>query len=307
MIPGILASQRPVTVLAPGANLLLDLYPVGVFHAHSAARKLRTAYTGPCMRVRRSSDSTELDIGFDGANNLSESALLTFVGSGDGFVTRLYDQSLSPTGKDLIQVTQSRQPRIVVSGAIQRIGSSPAMQFDGGRGLYSEGTPAAGGTEYTLVCAMRATDSSLGVIYETGSSFRSTRPGVLLDVNEIGIGRVLCASAGVVYDFTAIVSPNAPIPATQVIKVSYLPAQNSQLLGFPVLNINGAAVSRSVAGGTTVDSATYGAVRFNMGARDPSGSISLPYVGLIGEFIRYVGRTYEADNTLDTNVTSKFS
>lgn len=59
--------------------------------------------------------------------------------------------------------------------------------------------------------------------------------------------------------------------------------------------------------GLSDDSGTYGSVRFNLGARDASGSISLPYIGLIGEFIRYVGRTYEADNTLDTNVTSKFS
>ena len=307
MLSGIIASQRPVTVLAPGANLLLDLYPVGVFHAHSAARKLRTAYAGPCMRVRRGSDNVELDIGFDGSNNLDEAALLTFLGSGNGFVTRLYDQTSSPTGKDLIQVTQSYQPQIVASGVIQRIGAAPAMQFNGGRGLYSEGTPAAGGTEYTLVCAMRTTGSPLGVVYETGSTFRAPRPGILLDVNEFAVGQILVGSTGVSLDWTASSSPSTALPATQVVKISYLPNQTNQQLGFPVFNVNGVAVTKTRRGGTTVDSAAYGASVFNLGARNAGGSISLPYNGFIGEFIRYVGRTYEGDNTLDTNVASKFS
>ena len=43
-------------------------------------RKLLTAYTGSAIRVRRSSDNTESDIGFDGSGNLDTSALLTFVG-----------------------------------------------------------------------------------------------------------------------------------------------------------------------------------------------------------------------------------
>jgi hypothetical protein len=54
---------------------LLDLYPDAVV-AYSSARRLRSAYSGPLIRVRRSSDSTEQDIGFD-----SETGLIDFRGS----------------------------------------------------------------------------------------------------------------------------------------------------------------------------------------------------------------------------------
>lgn len=45
-----------------------------------STRRLRTAYTGPALRVRRSLDNGEADIGFTG-NNLDTAALMSFVGS----------------------------------------------------------------------------------------------------------------------------------------------------------------------------------------------------------------------------------
>ena len=95
---------RPVAVSAP--SLLLDVYGTNVKIAYSV-RKLRTAYAGSCMRVRNGS-SVELDIGFDGSGNLDEAALLTHCGSGDGFVTKWYDQS--GNGGNMEQGTGSVQP-----------------------------------------------------------------------------------------------------------------------------------------------------------------------------------------------------
>jgi len=63
---------------------LLDEYP-GAAAAYSF-RKLRTAYTGSVIRVRRSSDNTEQDIGFSG-ENLNTSSLTSFCSGTDGFVT----------------------------------------------------------------------------------------------------------------------------------------------------------------------------------------------------------------------------
>jgi hypothetical protein len=57
--------------------LLLDLYPSAAV-AYSL-RKLRTAYSGNAIRVRRSSDNTEQDIGFVG-NELDTTTMLDFVG-----------------------------------------------------------------------------------------------------------------------------------------------------------------------------------------------------------------------------------
>lgn len=57
----------------------LDAVP-GAAAAYST-RRLRFGYTGPAVRVRRSLDNAEADIGFDGAGNLDQSALRSFVGS----------------------------------------------------------------------------------------------------------------------------------------------------------------------------------------------------------------------------------
>ena len=98
----------------PSVDLLLDTYGTDNILAYSV-RKLRTAYTGDCMRVRNGS-SVELDIGFDSSGNLDESALLTHCGSGDGFIVKWYDQS--GNGGDLEQSTTANQPQIVSSGAV---------------------------------------------------------------------------------------------------------------------------------------------------------------------------------------------
>ena len=101
--------QAGVTPAAP--SLLLDIYPDAA--AAYSLRKLRTAYTGSAIRVRRSSDNTETDIGFV-SNQLDTAAITTFVGAGNGFVTTWYDQS--GNGYNLIQSTQVNQPQIVSSG-----------------------------------------------------------------------------------------------------------------------------------------------------------------------------------------------
>jgi len=89
----------------------------GVFLGFSF-RKLKTAYAGDCIRVRRTSDNTELDIGFV-ANVLDEASLLAFCGANSGFVVKWYDQS--GNANDGVQLIASLQPRIVNAGAIERI------------------------------------------------------------------------------------------------------------------------------------------------------------------------------------------
>ena len=105
---------------------LLDTYS-GATAAYSAARRLATAYTGSLIRVRRSSDNTEQDIGYDSNNVLDESALTSFVGAGNGFVTTWYDQS--GNGRNQSQSTAANQPRIVNSGVIEKIGTIPTINF----------------------------------------------------------------------------------------------------------------------------------------------------------------------------------
>jgi hypothetical protein len=106
--------------------LLLDLYP-NAASAYSL-RKLRTAYTGSAIRVRRSSDNAEQDIGFMGIN-LDTTALTTFCGVGNGLVTTWYDQS--GNFRNATQSSATFQPQIVSSGNVILKNGTPSIQFDG--------------------------------------------------------------------------------------------------------------------------------------------------------------------------------
>lgn len=106
---------------------LLDTYS-GAAAAYSAARRLSSTYTGSLIRVRRSSDNTEQDIGYDSNNVLDEAALASFVGAGNGFVTTWYDQSGNINNS--IQPTASNQPQIVSNGTINKLNNKPTLRFN---------------------------------------------------------------------------------------------------------------------------------------------------------------------------------
>jgi hypothetical protein len=108
-------------------NILLDLYP-GASVAYSL-RLVNSAYTGSSIRVRRSSDNAEQNIGFNTLSQLDTSALTSFCGTGDGFVVTWYDQS--GNGNNATQSNVLLQPQIVSVGVVLSINGKPCMQFDG--------------------------------------------------------------------------------------------------------------------------------------------------------------------------------
>ena len=91
-------------------------------------RKLRDSYTGSAIRVRRSSDDTPLDIGFNGMGMLDVSALLTHTGSGDGYVVTWYDQS--GNGNNVTQAVAASQPMIVENGSVLMSNNKPMVRFN---------------------------------------------------------------------------------------------------------------------------------------------------------------------------------
>ena len=133
---------------------LLDTFP-GATMAYSV-RKLRSAYAGNALRVRRSSDNAEQDIGFVGAD-LDTSSLLSFVGAGNGFVTTWYDQSTS--GINPVQATTTKQPKIVSSGAVETINGKPALLFDGVDDFMKTPTATTTLQMYSVHTSTNATDS----------------------------------------------------------------------------------------------------------------------------------------------------
>ena len=105
---------------------ILDTYSVSA--GAWSLRKLSSTYSGSSIRVRRTSDSQESDIGFDVSGNLDTVTLLQFVGSDSARVTKIYDQS--GNGRDFVQPTASWQPYIVNQGSLKTLNGKPAILFD---------------------------------------------------------------------------------------------------------------------------------------------------------------------------------
>lgn len=78
-------------------------------------RKLRSSYTGSCIRIRRSSNNDEKDIGFSGGY-LDVVDIFNFCGTGEGYLVRFYDQST--VGNNLQQINVIQQPLVFSNGMI---------------------------------------------------------------------------------------------------------------------------------------------------------------------------------------------
>ena len=129
-------------------------------------RKLRCAYAGSAIRVRRSSDNTTADIGFTTFGDLDTAALKTFVGGGNsGFVSIWYDQS--GNGVNVSPPANNNQPRIVNAGVIDRRNGRPSIFFDGTDDYFtSTAFSTTGYTGFTanLLAAWTTVGASIGNI-----------------------------------------------------------------------------------------------------------------------------------------------
>ena len=130
---------------------LLDTYS-GAAACYSL-RLMRTAYTGSAIRVRRSSDNTEQDIGFNVFGELDTVSLLAFVGTAvtdNGYVKVWYDQAST---NDATQTDTAKQPKI----------------YDGTTGVL-DGVNFVYGQSLPTTCAAVSTSSSSFIIGQKGST-----------------------------------------------------------------------------------------------------------------------------------------
>jgi hypothetical protein len=112
-------------VVLGGFKCVLDLISV-IASAAYGLRRLSRFWTGAAIRVMRTSDNSELDIGFIG-EDLDVVTLLAFVGTGSGFVVIWYDQS--GNGRNATQTTAGSQPRIVSNGVLETRNGKPALRL----------------------------------------------------------------------------------------------------------------------------------------------------------------------------------
>jgi len=78
--------------------------------------KLKAGVTN-CLKVRRTSDDTELDIGFSG-DYIDQDALETFCAGTDGYVRAWYDQSGNANNAIRAGTNNTQQPKIAASGSM---------------------------------------------------------------------------------------------------------------------------------------------------------------------------------------------
>lgn len=162
---------RPTSGGAPFVGIL-DTYPNAEL-AYSL-RLLKTSYSGYAIRVRRSNDNAEQDIGF-ASNVLDTASLLSFCGSNSGYIVTIYDQS--GNAQDVTQANAASQPIIVSTGVVVLVldNLKPAIQFSGGQLLSKSFT--AKSQPQSIFAVSKNTSSPFGGTF--GNDFQQgNRPGV---------------------------------------------------------------------------------------------------------------------------------
>lgn len=216
-------------------------------------RKLRTAYTGNAIRVRRSSDSTQTDIGFTLTGELDTTALLAFCGAGNGFIVTWYDQS--GNGRDITQSTGVAQPQIVISGAVLTRNSKPSANFMVGMDF--------GATNLTLTCF---TLNQVAAIADSAATYQSIRQNGTTSGN-VWYARYV-SGAPAFQNNGLLITGGTPGTDLHVFTGTPSESSNSRLF------INGTSVAT---GATTTPAATVGLMRVGqspVGGQSFSGDIS---------------------------------
>lgn len=137
-----------------------------------STRQLTARYSGPCMTVRRSSDSAERDIFFAGGL-LDLAAIRNFAVGGSCYVKTWYDQFTGaghPT-----QATAGSQPRILNAGVAETVGSNQqraAVRGFGSQYLRTNTPPFGASSEFTASIVSCERVNSNGVAFSLENTNR---------------------------------------------------------------------------------------------------------------------------------------
>lgn len=205
-------------------------------------RRLTDSYSGALMRVRRSSDNVEADIGFTAAGDLDTVALLAHTGAGDGFVSKLYDQS--GNGRDLAQATAANQPRIVLAGVVDKLNARPAVRTDGAAQIMAT---ASFVIPQPFSRASVVQFLAVGVSYLFDSAFNTSRASLLINPSatlDMYAGTDTSVKAGIAVNDTATIVETFSGAAS---KGSYNGAVSNVSPG--VAGMDGLKLSSDVGGG----------------------------------------------------------
>lgn len=151
--------RHPIANMWPPGGSTGFVGPLDGLTAPTAAysvRRLLSSYTGSLIRIRRSSDSTEQDIGYDANGDLDTAAASAFIGGGSGFVAKWYDQS--GAGANLIQATASAQPSLNTGNAA--FNGRPTAAFVRANAQKLLATISAAAQPYTVLAVAERTGNT---------------------------------------------------------------------------------------------------------------------------------------------------
>lgn len=258
----------------PPTSYLFDTYAGA---AGYSLRQLKTGVTN-CIRVRRSSDNVEQDIGFvDGF--LDTASLASFLTIRDGFVTTWYDQS--GNGYNLTQSTASLQPLIYTSSAVTSSNGHPGIYFnsdelqrtalsfmnDGNNLSYYTVTSATGAN--TGNCVFSTTDTATPRISHFCDRRTAIKRNLFIVTNTPSPGTLVAADMSTFRDVST----------------------DRYLSGFITSSKGISSFDNGATGGTNTYAGTYGNDLFSVGVQLSS---SFYMVGYIKEIL-----LYSSDNSSD--------
>jgi len=285
-----------VTTLA-----LLDQYPNAA--AAYSVRKLRSAYTGSAIRVRRSSDNTEQDIGFTALGNLDTSSLLSFVGTGgtdNGFVTTWYDQS--GNARNATQSTAANQPQIVSSGSVILDNTKPTIFWNGGQRLSLASDTMTNGIGYfSSFSVSKLNDNTSSTprwlsLISTGTSTTASR--ILFGKN----GLNLIVAGGRRLDTDSFIG------ATSSTTYTLNRVLNSNILNYISSKLDIYINSSSVASSTTFHSGgNVSATNAQTQQIGSDGSGGQNWLGNMQEMIFYTSDQSSNRTAIETNINNFYS
>lgn len=261
---------------------LLDLYP-GASSAYSF-RKLRSAYTGPCITAY--SNGNLLDIGFV-SNYIDVTTLMTFAGSNSVQILNWYDQSGNAnTAFGSIQTA----PFIVINGVLQTKNSLVTGSYNSVGRVLPAYKFAAPSTDWSYACVANINStlantilSSDGNGFNVNGIYNSTTS---LVVNKTG------AFAGVIAGVL-----NTNLNTTSCVYYSNNTAIFSQ-------NNTSSALTSMLLGGTPYTNSSY--TNYFLGLyRDPGGGANQAnsLIGNITEFITYQNSTTNLNDIRTNQIT----
>ncbi len=283
-------------VVLGGFKCVLDL----IFAIASVAyglRRLSRFWTGAAIRVMRTSDNSQLDIGFIG-EDLDIVTLLAFVGSDNGEIVIWYDQS--GNGRHAVSITGSR-PRIVSNGAIETQNGKPAIRFDGVNDYLAAASPLIGATHSLFILFTPTIENEFGTVFGQWSSGQNGRFYVIANQESAGpisVGRLNVAN-------TTATGGNGTNGLTADVAIS------NTLTLITSISTTGSEQWKLFKNGAEWDSATittvFTGVNSAIGSLNGTGSL-LPFDGTVSELISFSSVLSTTDRqTLERNEGKYYS